>query len=154
MAGLVSRLIIFSVSPFTCNAHRKHFNYDGLQKNCPDCQNILTDMTKFHDELRKILREDETARLHFIYNFPLWISTREDSITSLKKVETELNKTKRDVNISNIVGSSAGIVGGVVAVVGLALAPLTAGVSLGLSIGGASLGTAGGLTAGGQMLQN
>ncbi|XP_013780737.1 apolipoprotein L4-like [Limulus polyphemus] len=106
-------------------------------------------MKKFHEELKKILMEDERARAHFIDAFPIWITTRNKSIKSLKKINTELNESRLGVNISNIVGSSVGIVGGSMAIVGLVLAPVTAGLSLGLTIGGASLGAAGGLTAGG-----
>ena len=62
----------------------------------------------------------------------------------------ELDKFQFDTNIATAVGSSVGIVGGAITVVGLslALAPVTAGASvvLGLAIGGGVAGGAGAAT--------
>ncbi len=68
----------------------------------------------------------------------------------------ELDKFQFDTNIATTVGSSVGIVGGAITVVGLslALAPVTAGASvvLGLAIGGGVAGGAGAATSIGSMI--
>lgn len=52
----------------------------------------------------------------------------------------------KDTGIAGTVGGSAAIVGGGMAVAGLALSPITAGASLGLTTAGAATGVAGGVT--------
>ncbi len=56
------------------------------------------------------------------------------------------DKVAKDTGIANTTGGAAGIVGGTMALVGLLLAPFSAGASLGLTAGGAALGAAGGAT--------
>jgi apolipoprotein L len=58
----------------------------------------------------------------------------------------ELEGRRRNVNISNIVGSSVGLVGSALVVAGVATAPFTFGVSLGLAVAGGVVGGLGGLT--------
>lgn len=60
----------------------------------------------------------------------------------LDKLENfnQLNKKYLGSRISSVAGSSVGAVGGVLTIVGLALTPATAGLSLGLTICGISLG--------------
>jgi apolipoprotein L len=58
----------------------------------------------------------------------------------------ELEGRRRNVNISNIVGSSVGLVGSALAIAGVATAPFTFGVSLGLAVAGGVVGGLGGLT--------
>ena len=55
----------------------------------------------------------------------------------------------RNVNISRITGALVGIGGSGIAILGFALAPVTFGASLGLTIGGVAIATAGGATAAG-----
>lgn len=58
----------------------------------------------------------------------------------------ELEGRRRNVNISTIVGSSVGIAGSALAIAGVIAAPFTAGVSLGLTVGGAVIGSLSGVT--------
>ncbi|XP_029691798.1 apolipoprotein L6-like [Takifugu rubripes] len=51
----------------------------------------------------------------------------------------QMDRMHKRSRISSIAGSSVGAVGGVMTIVGLALSPVTAGVSLGLTIAGISL---------------
>lgn len=63
-----------------------------------------------------------------------------------KEIIDELENRRKNVNIASIVGSSVGLAGTALAVGGLVAAPFTAGVSLGLTIAGGVVGTAGGAT--------
>eukprot|EP00066_Takifugu_rubripes_P029823 XP_011619089.1 PREDICTED: apolipoprotein L6-like [Takifugu rubripes] len=57
----------------------------------------------------------------------------------------QMDKMHKGSRISSIAGSSVGAVGGVMTIVGLALTPVTAGVSLGLTIAGIGLGVTSGV---------
>ena len=57
----------------------------------------------------------------------------------------QLDKMKFGSKISSVAGSSVGIIGGVLTIIGLALAPVTAGVSLGLTLGGVGLAVTSGV---------
>ena len=61
-------------------------------------------------------------------------------LTDLEEVAVKLDSMNKGAKISSVAGSSVGAAGGVISIVGLALIPVTAGVSLGLTIGGATMG--------------
>lgn len=82
-----------------------------------------------------------------------WLPKREETIARLKEIAGQLNKTTRDVAISQTVGSSVGILGGLVAIGGLVLSPFTLGLSLiPAAVAGGLIGGAGALTAIGSTL--
>lgn len=66
-------------------------------------------------------------------------------LSELEKAAVQLDNMKKGSNISAVAGSSVGIAGGVCSIVGLALAPVTAGVSLALTLTGAGLGITSGV---------
>ncbi|XP_030262549.1 uncharacterized protein LOC115574970 [Sparus aurata] len=66
-------------------------------------------------------------------------------LTDLEEGAVKLDSMNKGARISGVAGSSVGAVGGVLSIVGLALIPVTAGVSLGLTIGGAALGVTSGV---------
>jgi hypothetical protein len=83
-----------------------------------------------------------------------------DSIDQWQKCNLRLQKTcddvirelelrRRNINIATVAGSGAGILGAVLTAVGIGIAPLTAGASLVLSIGGGALAATGGTVAAG-----
>lgn len=82
--------------------------------------------------------------LHFISLFSQCHSKMEKYLSGLEESAVQLDKMKKGASISTVAGSSVGIVGGVLSIVGLALAPVTAGASLGLTIAGVSLGVTSG----------
>ncbi|CAL8288307.1 unnamed protein product [Boreogadus saida] len=106
--------------------------------------------TLAHVEDLSSLRRDQDFRLVFLF--------QEESVSSfvdqfsechprmrqfLDEMEgcaVQLDRMSMGSKISTVAGSSVGAVGGVMAIVGLALAPVTAGVSLGLTMGGVGLG--------------
>lgn len=57
-------------------------------------------------------------------------------ITTLKDLANELDEHFSRISVSKIGGSATGIVGAVLGIVGLSLAPVTFGASLGLTIAG------------------
>ncbi|KAM9434115.1 uncharacterized protein Hap1MRO34_002764 [Clarias gariepinus] len=66
-------------------------------------------------------------------------------LSDLEEAAVQLDKMKKGSDISTVAGSSVGIAGGVLSIVGLALAPVTAGVSLGLTLTGVGLGVSSGV---------
>lgn len=70
----------------------------------------------------------------------------EESIAKLRELADKIDKVHRSCTISSVVANSAGAVSGVLTVLGLALAPMTAGISLGLSATGLGLGAAAAVT--------
>ena len=91
----------------------------------------------FHDKLTKL----ETVHLQLD-------AIAAGLVEKCRKTITELGERRNAVNIAVISGATAGIVGGGLTVAGLILIPFTFGASLGLTIAGASLGAAGGVTGG------
>lgn len=72
-----------------------------------------------------------------------FIQKREEAIKLLKEIVNKLNKSNRLGNIARIVSGGVGIVA---AIVGAAAVPFTGGLSLGLVIGGVTLGAGGTVT--------
>ncbi|KAI4898419.1 hypothetical protein NFI96_029005, partial [Prochilodus magdalenae] len=66
-------------------------------------------------------------------------------LSDLEETAVQLDKMKKGSSISTVVGSSVGAVGGILSIVGLALAPVTAGVSLTLTLTGFGLGVTSGV---------
>ncbi|XP_068192387.1 uncharacterized protein [Antennarius striatus] len=65
-------------------------------------------------------------------------------LTSLEESAVQLDRMKKGAKISSVAGSSVGVVGGVLSIVGLSLIPVTAGVSVGLTATGLGLRLASG----------
>ncbi|KAM9434107.1 LOW QUALITY PROTEIN: apolipoprotein L2-like, partial [Clarias gariepinus] len=103
-----------------------------------------------------LYRKDGSFRLTFVFGVKAQIliklfSERRSKmfqfLSDLKEAAVQLDKMKKGSNISTVAGSSVGGgAGGVLSIVGLALAPVTAGVSLALTLTGLSLGVTSGVT--------
>ena len=98
-----------------------------------------------HDVLGALKQFTETKEKFFL-KMPRWRSTRQRTINKLYEIANECNNLHKDCNIANVTGSSIGAAGGLMALVGLALAPFTFGTSLSLTIAGAATGVAGATT--------
>ncbi|CAO2601812.1 Apolipoprotein L3, partial [Lemmus lemmus] len=70
----------------------------------------------------------------------------EERIRKLHALADKIDKVHRDCTVTQVVANSTGAVSGVLTILGLALAPVTAGVSLGLSATGLGLGAAAAVT--------
>nr|XP_020739614.1 apolipoprotein L3-like [Odocoileus virginianus texanus] len=95
-----------------------------------------------------VLREylDQPDKKGFLEEFPQIKRKLEKSIKKLRECTDNVDKVHRDCTISNVVASSTNIASGILTILGLALEPFTAGISLGLSATGLGLGAAAAVT--------
>ncbi|XP_039733721.1 apolipoprotein L3 isoform X2 [Pteropus medius] len=78
----------------------------------------------------------------FMTEFPQVRQELEECIRKLREFADQADKVNKHCTISKIVASSTGVVSGILTIVGLSLAPVTAGASLVLLATGVGLGTA------------
>ncbi|XP_024904549.1 apolipoprotein L3 isoform X3 [Pteropus alecto] len=81
-------------------------------------------------------------RERFMTEFPQVRQELEECIRKLRELADQADKVNKRCTISKIVASSTGVVSGILTIVGLSLAPVTAGASLVLLATGVGLGTA------------
>ncbi|KAL7849717.1 hypothetical protein SRHO_G00190660 [Serrasalmus rhombeus] len=105
------------------------------------------------DRLSKI-RVDESFRMSFLFNGKAqrFIETYRGRrsrmvqfLSDLEETAVKLDRMKMGSSISTVAGSSVGIAGSILSIIGLALAPVTAGTSLALTLTGVGLGVTSGV---------
>lgn len=96
---------------------------------------------------KDMLQRHMQERDRFLQEFPQVKMELEAHIEKLHTLADRVDKVHRDCTISHVVANSTGAVSGVLTILGLALAPVTAGVSLALSATGVGLGLAAAVTA-------
>ncbi|XP_054574615.1 apolipoprotein L2-like [Eptesicus fuscus] len=89
---------------------------------------------------------DELHGESFMKAFPQVKQDLEDRIRKLYALADAVDKVHKDCTISKVVASSTGVLSGILTIVGLSLAPVTAGASLVLSATGVGLGAAAAVT--------
>ncbi|XP_013366738.1 PREDICTED: apolipoprotein L3-like [Chinchilla lanigera] len=89
---------------------------------------------------KKRLQEDTLARKKFLEMFPKVKADIESCTWRLRAIANKVHKVHKDCTVSSVVTSSVGAVSGVMNILGLSLAPFTAGGSLLLSAAGKGLG--------------
>ena len=94
------------------------------------------------DRLQKYQQEKQ----RFLKEFPQVKQELKQSIKKVCELADHVDKVHRDCTIANVVASSTGVVSGALGILGLVLAPFTAGLSLGLSAAGIGLGAAAAVT--------
>lgn len=115
-----------------------------------------TSMQKLLDHLKQLIfiRMDHHTKLVFLFQenalnfiglFSQHRSRMEQFLSDLEESAVQLDRMKFGANISTVAGSSVGVAGGVLSIVGIALAPVTAGVSLALTLTGVGLGVTSGV---------
>ncbi|KAL7861256.1 hypothetical protein AOLI_G00176050 [Acnodon oligacanthus] len=113
-------------------------------------------LQKLDDHLSQLIkiRMDESFRLTFLFNWDALhfiglFSQRQSRmfqfLSDLENTAVQLDRMKMGSSISTVAGSSVGIAGGVLSIIGLALVPVTAGISLALTLTGAGLGVTSGV---------
>ncbi|XP_045635922.1 apolipoprotein L3-like isoform X2 [Ursus americanus] len=90
--------------------------------------------------------EDQLSTEGLLSVFPQMKLDLEERIRKLRKLADDVDRVHKTCTRSNMVASSAGIASGVLTLLGLGLAPFTAGASLTLSAAGAGLGAAAAVT--------
>ncbi|KAI2645787.1 Apolipoprotein L3 [Labeo rohita] len=116
------------------------------------------DMNQMLDHLKQLreIRMDEHTRLAYLFQedaqkftdvFGERRSRMWQLLSDLEDTAVHLDRMKKGASISTVVGSSVGIIGGVLSVLGVVLIPVTAGTSLGLTVAGAGLGGISGVNA-------
>ncbi|XP_047215477.1 apolipoprotein L4-like [Girardinichthys multiradiatus] len=103
-----------------------------------------------HVKQLDVIRMDEHFRMSVLFqkvHYSAFVNKYNDQLPQMlqfldeiEQCAVQLDKMNKGAKISSVAGSSVGAVGGVLSIIGLALIPVTAGVSLGLIIAGASLG--------------
>ncbi|XP_067426731.1 uncharacterized protein [Thunnus thynnus] len=90
------------------------------------------------------LFEEESCR-QFISEFDERQPRMLQFLNDLEEIAVQLDRMNKGAKISSVAGSSVGAVGGVLSIIGLALIPVTAGVSLALTMTGVGLGITSGV---------
>ncbi|XP_029945422.1 uncharacterized protein LOC115387032 [Salarias fasciatus] len=90
------------------------------------------------------LFQQETGE-HFVTEFKNRKPRMLTFLKDLEKPAIQLDRMNKGARISTVAGSSVGAVGGVLSIIGLALIPFTAGVSLSLTMVGVGLGVTSGV---------
>ncbi|XP_070704232.1 apolipoprotein L2-like [Pempheris klunzingeri] len=110
-----------------------------------DIQRMLSHITQL-DEIRMdpyfrmVFLFQEVKCSGFINEFSKRQPRMLQFLKDLEERAVQLDRMNKGAKISSVAGSSVGVVGSILSIVGLALIPVTAGVSLGLTLGGAGLG--------------
>ena len=97
----------------------------------------------------ELLEQAEHQVKRFLEMFERGITTRKKTIAMLKDLASELDKTRKDVNIAKVTGTSTAVAGGVVAGLGFLASFLTLGAASPLIGVGVAAAASGGVTAGG-----
>ncbi|XP_060979958.1 apolipoprotein L3-like [Dama dama] len=116
------------------------------------------DMNALHEYLNELktdlagkdqetLPKEQLDRGRFLRKFPRVTQQLVELISKLRELADNVDKVHRDCTISNVVTHSTGVLSGALTILGLALAPVTAGASMALSVTGIGLGAASAVTA-------
>uniref|UniRef100_A0A672HLG7 Si:ch73-233k15.2 n=1 Tax=Salarias fasciatus TaxID=181472 RepID=A0A672HLG7_SALFA len=132
--------------------YQKHKTVVDLSAGLPE-----EDIQRMLDHINQLvnIRNDPHFRMAFLFqqetgeHFVTEFKNRKPRmLTFLKDLEKpaiQLDRMNKGARISTVAGSSVGAVGGVLSIIGLALIPFTAGVSLSLTMVGVGLGVTSGV---------
>ncbi|XP_063326921.1 uncharacterized protein LOC134625602 [Pelmatolapia mariae] len=95
------------------------------------------DEIRMNEQFRMVFLFQEEPCHGFISEFDKRQPTMLQFLKELEETAVQLDRMNMGAKISSVAGSSVGAVGGVLSIVGLALSPFTAGVSLALTMTGA-----------------
>lgn len=119
---------------------RKNFKYVDPQLYLTDLQDIYNNrcVPKSMEHL------DSFVKARNFYN-ETWAPERREVLNELEIIRDEIQRQAKIHSIGSITYSSVGIVGGGLAIAGIITAPLTFGISLGLTVAGIATGVTSGI---------
>ena len=100
---------------------------------------------RMDQHFRMVFLFEEESCHHFISEFDERQPRMLQFLNDLEESAVQLDRMNKGSKISSVAGSSVGAVGGVLTIIGLALIPVTAGVSLALTMTGVGLGITSGV---------
>lgn len=100
---------------------------------------------RMDQHFRMVFLFEEESCHHFISEFDERQPRMLQFLNDLEESAVKLDRMNKGAKISSVAGSSVGAVGGVLSIIGLALIPVTAGVSLALTMTGVGLGITSGV---------
>ncbi|XP_023149018.2 uncharacterized protein LOC111583999 [Amphiprion ocellaris] len=110
-----------------------------------DLRRMLDHINQFEEirmnqSFRMVFLFQEVSCSDFISQFKEREPRMLEFLHQMEEIAVQLDRMNMGAKISSVAGSSVGAVGGVLSIVGLALIPVTAGVSLALTMTGVGLG--------------
>ncbi|KAM4717734.1 uncharacterized protein apol [Anableps anableps] len=122
----------------------------GVDLSEHDVQRMLDhinqlDQIRMDPNFRMVFLFQEDSHHDFIKEFSKRQPRMSEFLNELEANAIQLDSMNKGAKISSVVGSSVGAVGGVLSIVGLALIPVTAGVSLALTMTGVGMGVTSGV---------
>uniref|UniRef100_A0A3Q2D2Q1 Apolipoprotein L n=1 Tax=Cyprinodon variegatus TaxID=28743 RepID=A0A3Q2D2Q1_CYPVA len=147
----IEKLAVTSLNVFTENQilHLPEtISFNDVQVVIKDARQICPLLLEFKRDAKSFFLpklhnvEVLTSQLQKIFDdrLPQMLKFLDD----LEQCAVQLDRMNKGAKISSVTGSSVGAVGGVLSIVGLALIPVTAGVSSGLIIAGVAIGVTSG----------
>ncbi|XP_040919250.1 uncharacterized protein apol [Toxotes jaculatrix] len=103
------------------------------------------DEIRMNQHFRTVFLFKEESCSNFIREFSERQPRMLEFLKDMEESAVQLDRMSKGAKISSVAGSSVGAVGGVLSIVGLALIPVTAGVSLALTMTGVGLGITSGV---------
>ncbi|KAK0155300.1 Apolipoprotein L3 [Merluccius polli] len=145
--------MMMEISSTTGSGHKRfkqplvHFGEDATME--------VMQRIRSHVETLSIIRMDQNFRLVYLFQekstsgfvnrFSECHARMLQFLDDMEASAIQLDRMKRGSKISSVAGSSVGAVGGVLTIIGVALAPVTAGLSLGLTVTGVGLAVTSGV---------
>ncbi|XP_044037296.1 uncharacterized protein LOC122868916 isoform X2 [Siniperca chuatsi] len=103
------------------------------------------DEIRMNQHFRTVFLFQEESCSGFISEFSKRQPRMLEFLKDLEESAVQLDRMNKGAKISSVAGSSVGAIGGVLSIIGLALIPVTAGVSLALTMTGVGLGITSGV---------
>ncbi|XP_045892914.1 uncharacterized protein apol [Micropterus dolomieu] len=109
------------------------------------CHITQLDEIRMNQDFRMVFLFQEDSGFAFISEFSKRQPGMLQFLNELEENAVQLDRMNKGAKISSVAGSSVGAVGGVLSIIGLALIPVTAGVSLALTMTGVGMGITSGV---------
>uniref|UniRef100_A0A3P9HE85 Si:ch73-233k15.2 n=1 Tax=Oryzias latipes TaxID=8090 RepID=A0A3P9HE85_ORYLA len=116
------------------------FNMERMLDHINQLKDIRMDL-----DFRMVFLFQEESGSSFMKEFSERQPRMLQFLNELEENAVQLDRMSKGAKISSVAGSSVGAVGGVLSIVGLALIPVTAGVSLALTMAGVGMGVTSGV---------